>query len=64
MGPNTGGLVLMTPKLTHAQAVADMKPITDFASSTGNIALNNEVTENPDFYSVRPLRWGFQPSAG
>ena len=61
-------MVLTTPKLTLDQAKASMKPITDFASSLGNLALNNEVaTANSylDYYNKvcpQPLTLADRPS--
>ena len=37
------GLVLFNPKLTHEEAVATMKPMTDYVASLRNVVLNNEV---------------------
>lgn len=42
----------MTPKLTLAQAQLSMKPLTDFASSLGNIATTNTVNTVQGFYQV------------
>ena len=49
MSAQASGLVLMTPKLTNAEAKASMKPLTDYVSSLGNIALNNEVDQVDSF---------------
>lgn len=49
MGAIASGMILMTPKLNHSQAVESMKPITDYAASLGNVVLNNEVDTVPSF---------------
>lgn len=46
------GLVLFTPKLTNAQAKVSMKPITDWASALGTLALNNVVAEAGSFLNA------------
>lgn len=51
-GAVASGMILMTPKLTHAEAVASMKPITDYVASLGNAPLNNEVDTSPSFYQA------------
>lgn len=48
----SSGFVLFTPSLTNAQAVAAMKPITDFISSNGNVAIQSTVKESPTFLSA------------
>jgi FAD/FMN-containing dehydrogenase len=52
MSTQASGLVLFTPKLNNAQAVASMKNITDYAASLGNIVLNNEVVEGGTFLNA------------
>lgn len=49
MSKQASGLVLMTPKLTNAEAKASMKPLTDWVATLGNIALNNEVDQASSF---------------
>jgi len=49
MSKQASGMVLMTPKLTNAEAKASMKPLTDYVASLGNIALNNEVDQADSF---------------
>lgn len=46
------GLILMTPSLNHSQAVQSMKPLTDYVSSLGNLALNNEIATASSFYQA------------
>ncbi|KAI7245139.1 hypothetical protein KC343_g6969 [Hortaea werneckii] len=43
-GKLSSGLVLVTPKLTNEEAKQSMKPLTDYASSLGNLAINNEIS--------------------
>jgi hypothetical protein len=46
------GLILMTPKLNHADAVASMKPLTDFAASLPNVPKENGVYSETSFYQA------------
>lgn len=48
----TSGLILMTPKLTHAEAVISMKPLTNFAASLLNLPQKNGVHSEPSFYQA------------
>ncbi|KAI6927565.1 hypothetical protein KC355_g16658, partial [Hortaea werneckii] len=43
MSQLSSGLILVTPKLTNEEAKESMKPLTDYASSLGNLAINNEI---------------------
>ncbi|KAK5125086.1 hypothetical protein LTR08_005448 [Meristemomyces frigidus] len=43
------GLILMTPKLSHDEAVASMKPLTDYVATLGNTTLYNGVETSPSF---------------
>ena len=49
MSKQASGLVLMTPKLTNAEAKASMKPLNDYVASLGNIVLNNQVDQVDSF---------------
>ncbi|KAK3660886.1 hypothetical protein LTR56_000644 [Elasticomyces elasticus] len=51
-GKVASGMILMTPKLSHDEAVASMKPMTDYIASLGNVPINNEVDESPSFYQA------------
>lgn len=51
-GVLASGMILMTPKLNHEQAVASMKPITDYVASLGQVPLNNEVNSETSFYQA------------
>lgn len=46
------GMIMMTPKLTHDQAIASMKPLTDYVASLGNVATHNSVTTEPSYYTA------------
>jgi hypothetical protein len=46
------GLVLMTPKLTYAQAVASMRPLTNYIYSLGFYATLNQINTVDGFYNV------------
>ncbi|KAK5118670.1 hypothetical protein LTR85_008135 [Meristemomyces frigidus] len=46
------GMIFFTPKLSHSEAVASMKPMTDYVASLGNVVLNNEVDTSPSFYQA------------
>lgn len=51
-GSQANGFILLTPSLTNDQAVAAMKPITDYVASLGNIVLNNSVLQSNSFYEA------------
>ncbi|KAI5367630.1 putative berberine/berberine, FAD-binding domain, PCMH-type, FAD-binding, type PCMH, subdomain 2 [Septoria linicola] len=46
------GMIMMTPKLTHEQAVASMKPLTDYVASLGVVPLDNSINTEPSFYTA------------
>ncbi|KXT17277.1 hypothetical protein AC579_532 [Pseudocercospora musae] len=46
------GMILMTPKLSHVEAVTQMKPLTDFVASLGNAALDNSINTESSFYQA------------
>lgn len=48
----TSGMILMTPKLSHEEAVASMKPITDFVAGLGVVPLDNDVYSETSFYQA------------
>lgn len=45
-------MILFTPKLSHEEAVASMKPITDFAASLGQKPLDNGVFSETSFFTA------------
>lgn len=46
------GLILVTPKLTYDEAVASMKPMTDYINSLGNIVTQNQITTETSFFQA------------
>ena len=51
-GKQVSGLLMMTPKLNNAQAVASMKAIFDFAKASGNYVYNSGIDEYDSYYDM------------
>lgn len=51
-GSQANGFILLTPKLSLADAQTSMKPITDYVATLGSIVLNNDVETSNSFFEA------------